>query len=635
MVAKSWAQRFAVARTLLGWGALCVVAMDFATAASPAADRGATLFEQRCKLCHEPAVERAPGRPELAARPRADIVRALTSGLMAPMAQGLSADEIQSVAAYLSPDAGRAEAAAEAKEPVCASHSPIRAAQGDWNSFGFDANSSRFQDHPGFKAADVPQLQLKWSFSMSGGGQPTVVGDWLFTTNRSGKLYALDAKTGCVHWVLENIVSRATPVVVHSDIAPSGWAILVAAAARNVLAFDAQTGAALWHSEVLEEHASSMLSGAPVVSGTRIYVPISSFEEASSMRKDYVCCTFRGSLAALDLRSGKRLWKTYMITAPLQSIHRDGAAKDLRGPAGAAVWAAPTVDAKRGLVYVVTGDSYTDVDTNGDDAVFALDMELGTVRWRTQVTQHDNFVMGCGPKSVSGNCPSPVGPDYDFGATPILYTLKSGRQILLAGQKSGVAYGFDPDTGAVQWKTTVGDGSALGGIEWGIAADQDSVYVPVSDIGRLLHFNGDASEPAGKPGLYALDPANGKLIWAHPAPQAPCHYASDKENASNCVRAQSAADSAMPGVVFSGTLDGWFRAYDSKSGKIMWEYSSTAQTYDTVNGVKGQPGGAIDGTGPTIAHGMVYTMSGYNGPARVGSNGVNVLLAFGLPEARK
>ena len=135
-----------------------------------------------------------------------------------------------------------------------------------------------------------------------------------------------------------------------------------------------------------------------------------------------------------------------------------------------------------------------------------------------------------------------------------------------------------------------------------------------------------------KPGIYALDPANGRIVWQAPAPVAPCHYAADKEKPSSCVRAQSAAPAAMPGIVFSGTLDGWFRAYDAKSGKIVWEYSTTAQTYDTVNGASGQPGGGIDGMGPTIAGGMVYTMSGFNGAARVGSNGINVLLAFGLAD---
>lgn len=597
---------------------------------------GSEIFEQRCKSCHDPAIERAPGKAEMASKPRADIVVALTSGIMAPMAQGLSAEQIQSVAAYLTPDARPAAplSASVGVDRMCAANPPIKAGRSDWSSAGFDDESTRYQTNPGLKAADVPKLTLKWAFSMSGGGQPTVIGDWLFTTNRSGKFYALDAKSGCVHWVVNDVVSRTTPLVVRASISPSGWATFVAVASRVVRAFDAQTGAEIWKSEVLEDHQSSVMSGSPVISGARIFVPISSIEEATAMRKDYVCCTFRGSLAALDLKTGRLLWKTYMITAPLQTIHREG--KDLTGPAGAAVWAAPTVDAARDQIYVVTGDSYTDVDTDGADAVVAIDMKTGAVKWRNQVTAHDNFVIGCGP-NAAGNCPTTVGPDYDFGASPILFTRKGGKQVLLAGQKSGIAYGFDPVNGALLWKTQVGAGSALGGVEWGIAADRDYLFVPISDILRLrvagltpgLTPGGDS---AAKPGISALDPANGRIVWQTPAPMAPCHYAADKDKPSICVRAQSAAPGAMPGIVFSGTLDGWFRAYDAKTGKIVWEYSTTAQTYDTVNGVNGQPGGSIDGMGPTIAGGMVYTMSGFNGAARVGSNGINVLLAFGLAD---
>lgn len=611
---------------------LCALIFVPCLAARSAGDPGEALFNQRCKACHDPGVEHAPGKSELARRPRADIVSALTSGVMVPMAQGLSRDDIGAIAAYLAPapSQSRAEEAEATRDPRCSENPPLKAGRSDWTAFGPDQNSSHYQPHPGFSALDVPKLKLKWSFAMAGGGQPAVLGDWLFTTNRSGKFYALDARSGCVHWVVDEVVSRTTPLVVRSDIAPSGWATFVGVADKSVRAFDAQDGKLLWKSEVLEDHGSSVLSGSPVLSGDKLYVPISSIEEATSMRKDYVCCTFRGSLAALDAKTGKRLWKTYTITEPLTAIHRPG--KDLRGPAGGAVWAAPTVDAKRGLVYVVTGDSYTDANTVGSDAVYAMDMNLGTVRWRTQVTEHDNFVMGCGPKSVTGNCPTPQGPDYDFGATPILFTLKGGKQVLLAGQKSGVVYAFDPDSGALVWKSTVGDGSALGGVEWGIAADHERLYVPISDIGRLLHFFGDnPGDPPGRPGLYALDPKDGRIIWSQPAPEAPCHYAQDKDKPSLCVRSQSAGNSVMPGVVFSGTMDGWFRAYDTQSGKVLWEYSTTAKTYDTVNGVKGQPGGSIDGLAPTLADGMVFTMSGFNGASRVGSNGLNVLLAFGLP----
>jgi polyvinyl alcohol dehydrogenase (cytochrome) len=258
----------------------------------------------------------------------------------------------------------------------------------------------------------------------------------------------------------------------------------------------------------------------------------------------------------------------------------------------------------------------------------AIEIATGKYKWRRQVTQHDNFVMGCGPQGASGNCPTPLGPDYDFGATPVMAKTKAGKDVLVAGQKSGLVYGLNPDTGEVLWKTTLGAGSALGGVEWGIGADDSKVYVPISDLGLLFFARPGA--PQGKPGVYALDPANGAVLWSAPSPKAPCVYASDKGRPSRCANAQSAAPAIIPGVVFQGGLDGWFRAYDAATGKVLWEDSTTARTYDTLNGIKGQPGGGIDGMGPTIAHGMVYVVSGNNGAARVGSNGVNVLLAYSV-----
>ncbi len=632
--ARSWFFGFAVAV------ALTASAQAQAQPASPGAD----VFNTRCKGCHEPPIDRAPGREQLAQRPQGDIVRALTSGIMAPMAQGLSSSDIQAVAAYLTSAQASAGAAARPSgqempqvaikggvvgtDPKCASNSPIRAGVGDWSSMGIDDGSTRFQRHPGLTAADLPKLKVKWAFAMTGGGQPAVVGDWMWVTNRSGKLYALDTKTGCVHWSVDDLVSRTTPMIIRSPISPSGWATFISQSDRIVRAFDAQSGKELWRSAELETHPISVLTGSPVVAGDRLIVPISSIEEAAAMSKSYSCCTFRGSVAALDLKTGKLLWKTSMIDGPMKTIRDKTSGGKVQGPAGAAVWAAPTVDKKRGLVYAVSGDSYTDVDTNGDDAIVALDLKTGALKWRRQVTEHDNFVMGCGPTSQSGNCPTPMGPDYDFGATPVLMTLKNGQQVLIAGQKSGIVYGLNPDTGALLWKTVVGMGSALGGVEWGIGADDQQVYVPISDLVYLFNPRPDA--PKGKAGVYALDPATGKIVWQTPAPDAPCHYAADKDKPSRCAKAQPAAPAILPGLVFEGGLDGWIRAYDSRSGKILWEDSTTSRSYDTVNGIKGQPGGGIDGMGPTIAGGMMFITSGNNGAARIGSNGVNVLLAYSV-----
>ncbi|HEX4709165.1 PQQ-binding-like beta-propeller repeat protein [Phenylobacterium sp.] len=630
----------------------CALALPL-TARAQVASPGEAVFNTRCKACHEPAIERAPNRATLATLPPATIVEALTNGVMKPMAAGLSDADKQAVAAYLAA-AGRSAESAQARAPAapvgvdvkCQVNPPIRPTGSDWVSVGLET-SHRFQANPGLKAADVPKLKVKWAFSMAGGSMPTVIGDWLFITNRSGKFYALDPASGCVRWVVEGAVSRTTPMIVKSDISASGWATFIGERNRTVRAFDAQTGKEIWRSAALDANPVAGITGTPLVSGDRIFVPLTSVEEGAAHQPTYSCCSFQGSLAALDLKTGKTLWQTKVIPEALHPTHKNSAGTMMQGPAGGAIWSAPTVDAKRGLVYVATGDSYTEVETKGADAIVAMDVHTGKIRWSNQVTDKDNFIVGCTDAVKPANCPSPDGPDYDFGASPILFKLppkkgeKGGKVVLLAGQKSGVVYGMDPDTGRTLWTTKVGGGSALGGIEWGMAADGLRLYVANADtinlIDEELRPQGKSplaeKQPPAKPGLYALDPATGKVLWATPAPVAPCRYAGDRSRdraGGACVRAQSAAPSVMPGVVFSGAMDGWFRAYDAASGKILWADSTTARTYDTVNQVRGQPGGSLDGMGAAIAGGRVFVMSGFNGAAGTGGNGVNVLLAYSM-----
>ena len=610
---------------------------------------GQQVWVQRCQGCHEPAISHAPDRAALAARPRQSIEDALTSGVMKSVASGLSAADIRAVADYITsapataqtaaPPAAAAPAPAAAPN-LCARNPPIRPGPSDWASQGLDEQSSRFQPHPGLRAADAPRLKLKWAFALSGGGQPTVIGDWLFMTSRDGKFYALDPRTGCVRWTATGAFSRTTPAIVRSSISPSGWATFIATGTA-IAAFDAQSGKRIWLSPKLETHPAAVLTGSPIVRGDRLYVPVSSFEEALAAQPTYACCSFRGSLVALDLKTGKPIWKTAMIDEPLAPSRRNSAGTQMQGPAGAAIWSAPTIDARRGLVYVATGDSYTEVPTTGADAIVALYLETGKIRWKTQVTPGDNYTIACDLPAPGANCPKPKGEDFDFGAPPILQSLPGDRQVVVAGQKSGLVYGLDPGTGKRLWTRRVGTGSALGGIEWGMAADPKRVFVANADFVPLLlaglHDAGkippSVPVPDAKPGLSALDPATGGVLWQVPTPVAPCQYRGDRSHdflPGVCFRAQSAAPSAMPGVVFSGTLDGWFRAYDAATGKILWAYSTTAQTYDTVNGVKDQPGGGIDAMGPTIADGMVYQVSGYRGSSNTGGNPINVLLAFSV-----
>ena len=303
-------------------------------------------------------------------------------------------------------------------------------------------------------------------------------------------------------------------------------------------------------------------------------------------------------------RSGKR----YSVLDPPKATKKSKVGTQLYGPAGAAIWSAPTIDVKRKLVYAATGDSYTDVDIHTSDAIVAFDLDTGSLVWVSQVTPKDNFIVGC---PAAPNCPEDPGPDFDFGSAPILKNIGGGKQIIIAAQKSGIVWGLDPDQkGKVVWQTKIGAGSALGGIEWGHAADNQNTYAAVSDV---------AVRKDPQPGIWALKLATGEKVWSTPAPAVTC------AQGQSCQGAQSAAISVIPGAVFSGAMNGHFRAYSTKTGEIIWDFD-TSKPFDTVNKVQAK-GGSINGAGPTIANGMVFTNSGYG--AFGGSPG-NVLLAFAV-----
>jgi len=375
----------------------------------------------------------------------------------------------------------------------------------------------------------------------------------------------------------------------------------------TVHALDAATGALLWKVKV-EDHPASRITGAPVFYSGKLYVPVSSIEEAFAQSPTYECCKFRGSIVALDAATGKQIWKSYAVGDAPHEAGKSATGTQLWGPAGAAIWGAPTIDVKKKALYAGTGNSYTNVSIPTSDAVVAFDLDTGAILWASQVQPKDNFTMGC---ARGVNCPEDRGPDYDFGSSPILRELPGGKRVLIGGQKSGIVWGLDPDEhGKILWQTRVGQGSALGGIEWGPTADLENAYLAVSD----LISRGD-SKPGG---LHAVKLATGEKLWSTPAPELHC-----TPGAKGCTGAQSAAISSIPGVVFSGSIDGHFRAYQSRTGEIIWDFD-TARDYTTVNGVPGK-GGSLDSAGPVIANGMVFTNSGYG--QWQGMTG-NVVLAF-------
>jgi polyvinyl alcohol dehydrogenase (cytochrome) len=374
----------------------------------------------------------------------------------------------------------------------------------------------------------------------------------------------------------------------------------------------------IWKKRI-DEHEAARLTGSAVEVNGVVYVPAASWEETRSLNPEYSCCTFRGSVTALRARDGSVVWKTYTIDQPAHKTGTNKAGTQQWGPSGAPIWSAPTVDTKRGLLYVATGDNYSDPATPTSDAVMALNLKSGKIVWSTQVTANDAYTSACRSKDV--NCPASDGPDFDFGSSAILVSAPNGKEILVAGQKSGVVTAFDPDAkGKILWQTRVGKGGLNGGVQWGMATDGQKVYAAVSDVHAVMNTAGPVGgatfDPVEGGGLTALHLEDGSKAWF--APSHPC-----QPPRPGCSPGQSAALTLIPGVVFSPGLDGHLRAFSTEDGTMVWDFD-TAREYSTTNGVSGK-GGSMDGAGPVIAGGMVFVNSGY--PRNGGMPG-NVLLAF-------
>lgn len=589
-------------------------------AQSKIAADGAAIYKQHCATCHDAgAAVRAPGRDVLAAMPVPQIVTALgAGGVMAVQGAPLTDAEKAAVAAHLS---GGSRVAGDPVAGMCTtgvSAAPLDlAAHPMWNGWGNGVANTRFQDAKaaGLTDSTVPKLTLKWAFGFQGAtsssGQPTVAGGRVFVGNANSMFYALDLKTGCTHWTFKGDGGiRTAPSIARIPVNNTPRHVVMFGDIRaNVYGLDAHTGEQLWKVKV-DDHAMARITGAPTYHDGRLYVPVSSVEEVPGGNEKYPCCTFRGSVVALDAATGAQLWKSYMIAEEPRIVGKNALGTPIWKPAGAAIWTSPTLDLEKNRIYVATGNAYTSPAAPTSDAVVALDMATGNIAWVQQATPGDAFLVNCKPGV--GNCPDDLGPDFDFGNSPILRTLPGGRRVLSLGQKSGVVYGLAPDeNGKILWQMRAGKGGPLGGIEWGSAADERNIYVANSDV--LL----SAAEAGG---LSAFELATGKELWKAPAPPLNC------TSGPGCTGAQSAAVSVIPGAVFSGSVDGHLRAYSTRDGKIIWQFN-TMQPFETVNGVKAQ-GGSIDAAGPVIADGMVLTNSGY-GQWR-GKAG-NVLLAFGLP----
>jgi polyvinyl alcohol dehydrogenase (cytochrome) len=573
------------------------------TARMASAQNSDALFQAKCVTCHTAGNSVGAPLPEtLRQMSWQTILAALEVGKMKPVGDSLSAPEREAIAKSLG-TAYSNEMPASAK---CSSAPPSGKTR-EWNGWADPANT-RFQpaSQAGLTRQSTPKLKLKWAFGFpgvtTGFGVPAIVDGRVFVGAADGSVYSLDARSGCVYWTFGAVAGvRVAPSV-------GNGSVYFGDLRGNVYAVDENTGALQWKARA-NEHPLAVITGSPKLDGGRLYVPVSGRDESlAATNPKFECCTFRGSVAALDAATGKAIWITYLVAEEPKVTGQNKIGTKIWGPSGVAVWSSPTLDLQNKVMYVGTGVNYSSPSSSMSDAIVALEMDSGRILWSRQLTENDGWNFACIAQDKT-NCPKLPVVDNDFGSSGILRSI-GGKRILLVGDKSGMIYGIDPDReGAVVWKEKIAMGGINGGTMWGGASDDQGVaYLGISD------FTPGKPEVGG--GLIAIQLATGKQLWLTKAPKPACI------GTPGCSAAQPAPVTVIPGVAFLGSWDGHIRAYETKAGTIIWDFD-TAQEFQTVNGVKAR-GGSIMSEAPVVAGGTLYMTSGYSTNAMPG----NVLLAF-------
>ena len=604
-------------------------ANDSASPYTLEAARGEQVFSERCAECHSsPVIE-----PSVAGLARLEphyIYRTLWSGIMREAAVGLNDAERWAVAQYLgnlAPEKPSAEVS-----NFCDAQAPTaHGVSGSWSAWAPDKRNNRHLADSSLTLTQVARAKLKWAFvipdtgsTTNAGNQPTVHDGRLYIGSRSGFVFSLDARSGCIHW-------RYRPVGgVRSAISIDDGKAIFADYENYTYALEAGTGNLLWRNKA-DEQPSARVNGSVTVHGGRVFVPVSTNQGfVNALDPRLPCCTFQGTVTAFDIHSGSRLWQTQIVDVPLRELGRSSAGTMRYGPSGGSVWSVPTVDARRGLLYVGTSNQKTGPPIPESDAVVALDLRTGIKTWVRSFAPRrfggmDIWNGGCVGvfADPEEECPpenDSLEGDRDIGSPIVLQTRKDGREILLAASKDGMLHALDPDReGEVIWETRVGRiihirGPSFGGVEHGIAADGERAYVPIADI--------DVMENTAAGALVAVDLVSGEITWRADATGAWCL---GKPN--RCYTSMTSPPTIAGEVVFAGANDGVLRAYDRNTGKIAWSFD-TAIGVKGVNGLSGS-GGSISRGGTALVDGMFFQSSGYG--QGLGMPG-NVVFAFEYPK---
>lgn len=570
---------------------------------------GAKIYQTACAACHEGQVPKAPHKMFLQMLTGTTIHESLEKGLMQTQASVLSAADRIAVAEYLS-GGSLAEQTKLTPVKMCAN-------TGHWfdssqrpQRSGWGYHNSRYvpEQEAGISLGDARNLKLKWAFEFPGGlrarSQPAIAYGAIFVGSHDGTVYALHPESGCALWTFKAGAEVRTAIVPYQapsapNVRTQSPRLLFGDVIGRVYSIDATNGQPMWSAKV-DEHPNATITGTPSYHDGVVYVPVSSLEVTSAADPKYECCKFRGSVVALDAWTGNQRWKRHTIDQEPVVVSTQSNGTRIFAPSGAPIWNSPMIDARRGLLYVGTGENYSSPANDRSDALLAMRLKDGKLVWHTQTVANDAWNVGCMMASKI-NCPPENGPDVDFGAGVILVNQPKRRDLLVAGQKNGVVYGFDPaKAGKTLWQTRLGRGGIQGGVHFGMAAAGNRIYVPISDMtdGR----DGRPVDGPPRPGLYAVDANDGKLLWSARAE----NRCGQKEM---CDPGISAAITAAGDVVFAGHMDGKFRAYDGRSGQVLYEYDSL-QPVTTVSGATAS-GGSFGGAGAAVRDGLVVVNSGY------------------------
>jgi len=572
-----------------------------------AVDQGGEIYNSICAACHEAGVPKAPQKSMLSFMSTGAIYHTLTKGVMASRVPQLSDADKLAVAEYITgvPLADQADVSFPfCEKDVAGLDMNLPPKVSGW---GVSPNNNRrfSSDIAGLGKADLPRLELKWVFgfpdAVRARSHPVVAGGAVFVGSQDGRVYSLNKETGCVRWIYRARAEVRTAIIMSSwekgdkDASPT---VYFGDYLGNVYAVDGITGEERWQLRP-DTHPNATITGAPTLYDGLLYVPISSLEVVAAVEPAYQCCTFRGSVVALDPATGDKVWQTYTIAEAASVQGKNPIGVDRYGPSGAPVWNSPAIDKARNQLVIGTGENYSQPTSDTSDAIIAMDLKTGAINWVFQALANDAWNAACEVEDQT-NCPENLGPDYDFGAGTMLVSASNGRDYVIGGQKSGVVWALDPVDGSLQWKTQVSKGGLNGGVHFGMAARGDSIFVPISDADEGQHHA--PREP--NPGVFALDVKTGEYLWQWDAVEDVCG------ERKYCQPGNGAAITATDELVFVGSIDGYFRIHDAESGDVLWQFN-TARDFESVNGVATKGGAMEGGASAVVDDGMLFLSSGY------------------------